>query len=76
MATAWRLSGDYFENCNCNVVCPCLISPAAPFTARPTEGVCDLALAFHIDQGSYGDVSLAGLNVALAVYAPGPMGGW
>ena len=20
----WQLSGDYFENCNCNVVCPCL----------------------------------------------------
>ena len=22
----WQLSGDYFENCNCNVVCPCLVS--------------------------------------------------
>lgn len=25
----WQLSGDYFENCNCSVVCPCLVSKAA-----------------------------------------------
>jgi hypothetical protein len=22
--TRWQLAGDYFENCNCDVVCPCL----------------------------------------------------
>jgi hypothetical protein len=69
----WRLSGEYFENCNCSVVCPCLVSTNAPLTARPTEGTCDVVLAFHIDQGSYGGVSLDGLNVALAVHSPGPM---
>src|SRR6516165_3272301 len=21
----WHFSGDYFENCNCSVVCPCLV---------------------------------------------------
>src|SRR5882762_11225733 len=73
MAAQWQLSGEYFENCNCNVVCPCLVSTAAPLTARPTEGVCDVVLAFHIDKGNYGGVSLDGLNVALAVHAPGPM---
>ncbi len=78
MATAWQLSGDYFENCNCSVVCPCLISTAPPLTARPTEGVCDVALAFHIDRGSYGDVALDGLNLALVGHVPGPMadGNW
>jgi hypothetical protein len=35
----WQLSGDYFENCNCSVVCPCLVSKAAPLTSRPTEGL-------------------------------------
>jgi hypothetical protein len=30
----WQLSGDYFENCNCSVVCPCLVSKAAPFNTR------------------------------------------
>ena len=70
----WHLSGDYFENCNCAVICPCLVSTAAPLTAKPTEGACDVALAFHIDTGRYGDVSLDGLNVVVAAHAPGPMG--
>jgi len=70
----WELSGDYFENCSCDVVCPCLVSPAAPLTAKPTQGVCDVALAFHIDKGKYGDVSLDGLNVVVAAHTPGPMG--
>jgi hypothetical protein len=74
----WRLTGDYFENCNCDVVCPCLVSPAAPLTARPSQGVCDVALVFHIDKGSYGQVSLDGLNVAVIGHTPGPMadGNW
>jgi hypothetical protein len=76
--TNWRLSGDYFENCNCDVVCPCLVSTAPPLTARPTQGVCDVALVFHIDKGSYGQVSLDGLNVAVIGHAPGAMadGNW
>ena len=78
MATNWRLSGDYFENCNCNVVCPCLISAAPPLTSRPTQGVCDVALAFHIDRGSYGTLALDGLNLAMIAHTPGPMaeGNW
>jgi hypothetical protein len=78
MATAWRLSGDYFENCNCSVVCPCLLSTNAQLTSKPTEGVCDVVLAFHIEKGKYGDVSLDGLNVAMVAHTPGPManGNW
>ena len=74
----WQLSGDYFENCNCSVVCPCLVSKAAPLTSRPTEGVCNVPLIFHIESGSYGAVALDGLNVALAIHTPGPMaeGNW
>jgi hypothetical protein len=76
--TKWHLSGDYFENCNCDVVCPCLVSPAAPLTARPSQGVCDVALVFHIDTGRYGQVPLDGLNVAVVAHTPGPMadGDW
>jgi hypothetical protein len=70
----WRFTGDYFENCNCSVVCPCLVSKAAPLSSRPTEGVCDVVAIFHIDKGSYGDVLLDGLNVAVAIHTPGPMG--
>ena len=68
MAAQWHLSGDYFENCNCSVVCPCLVSKAPPLTSRPTEGVCDVGVIFHIENGRYGDVTLDGLNVALAIH--------
>jgi hypothetical protein len=70
----WELSGDYFENCNCDVVCPCLVSAGAPMTARPSQGVCDVALVFHIDKGKYENVSLDGLNVAVVAHTPGAMG--
>ena len=74
----WQLTGDYFENCNCDVVCPCLVSTAAPLTARPTQGSCDVALLFHIDKGSYDQVPLDDLNVAVVAHTPGPMaqGNW
>jgi len=74
MAAAWRLSGDYFENCSCEVVCPCLVSTKPPLTSSPSEGVCDVALAFHIDKGNYGDVPLDGLNVVMVAHTPGAMG--
>jgi hypothetical protein len=78
VGTQWQLSGDYFENCNCSVVCPCLISPNPPLTSRPTEGACDVALAFHIDSGRYGSVALDGFNLVVIGHTPGPManGDW
>jgi len=77
-ATRWRLQGDYFENCNCDFLCPCLFAPGGPLTALPTEGYCDVMLAVHIDRGSYGQVSLDGLNAVIAAHAEGSMGagGW
>ena len=77
MAT-WQLTGEYFENCNCNVVCPCFASSVAPLTSRPSRGACDVALVFHIDKGTYSDVALDGLNVAVIIHTPGPMadGNW
>ena len=40
--------------------------------------MCDVALIFHIESGSYDGTALDGLNVALAVHTPGPMaeGNW
>ena len=74
----WQLSGDYFENCSCTLICPCLVSAAAPLTARPTEGFCNVPLLFHIDRGRYGDVALDDLNVGVMLHAPGVMadGNW
>lgn len=76
--SSWHLSGDYFENCSCSVLCPCLMSNSAPLTARPTEGVCNVPLIFHVDSGRYGEVTLDGLNVLIILQAPGPMadGNW
>ena len=70
----WHLSGDYFENCNCDVACPCLVSTGAPMTSAPTQGVCEVALVVHIDRGAYDGVPLDGLNAAIVGRAPGPMG--
>jgi len=72
-APSWKFTGAYFENCNCAVVCPCLFSTQAPFTAQPTEGACEVAFGFHIDQGSYGAARLDGLNVGVILRTPGPM---
>ena len=71
----WSLKGDYFENCNCEVLCPCMVRGGS---AVPTEGHCDVGFAFHIDQGSFDDISLSGLNFVVIAYTPGVMahGDW
>ena len=75
---SWQLTGDYFENCSCSLLCPCLVSAAAPLTARPTEGHCNVPLAFHVETGRYGDVVLDGLNAFVVLRSPGVMadGDW
>lgn len=77
-APSWSIRGEYFENCNCDVVCPCEVSPQGPLKARPDRGACDVVLAFHVDEGRFGDTDLAGLNVVLAIHTPGVMaeGNW
>jgi hypothetical protein len=74
----WSIEGEYFENCNCTVACPCIFSAEAPFTSMPTEGACEVAFAFHIDSGTFDDASLDGLNVGMVARTPGPMinGNW
>jgi hypothetical protein len=66
----WRIEGDYFESCNCELLCPCLLSHAQ---ARPTEGHCDVVLATHVSSGSYANVDLSGLNVVQALTTPAEM---
>ncbi len=65
--TNWSLKGNYFEACNCEVGCPCV------FLSPPSEGECTALVAWHIDQGNFGDVKVDGLNVALALHSPGHM---
>jgi hypothetical protein len=63
----WRIEGDYFEACNCDIVCPCL------FLADPDEGECNVVIAWHIDKGQFDNTSLDGLNVVVVFHTPGNM---
>lgn len=53
----WRLTGDWFDVCKCNIPCPCY------FAQPPTHGDCEGTMVWHIREGRYGDVVLDGLNV-------------
>jgi hypothetical protein len=57
---AWKVLGDWFDVCKCNIPCPC------EFAQTPTFGDCEGILAYHIRHGQYGETSLDGLN-ALAL---------
>jgi hypothetical protein len=76
MASAeWKISGDYFEACSCDSVCPC---PTSGLAARPTQGYCDAGLVFHVERGSHGTTKLDGLSFAVLLHTPGAMiaGNW
>ena len=46
---SWKLSGDWFDVCKCNITCPC------EFAQTPTYGDFDDVLAYHIRKGHYGE---------------------
>jgi len=71
----WKISGDYFEACSCDSVCPC---PTSGLAARPTQGYCDAGLVFHVERGVYGTTKLDGLSFAVLLHMPGAMiaGNW
>jgi hypothetical protein len=53
----WRVVGDWFDICSCNIPCPC------EFAQPPTNNACNGLLAWHIREGRYGDIRLDGLNL-------------
>src|SRR5216683_6249686 len=68
---AWRISGQYYETCSCDFVCPCVPGQMA---VRPSKGSCTFAMAFQVDRGSYGSVSLDGLGFIVLGLTPEAMG--
>lgn len=72
---SWEIAGTYFENCSCDMVCPC---SASGLTHAADADRCTVVLAFHIESGSSGEVDLSGLNVCMVADAPKMMtdGGW
>jgi hypothetical protein len=72
MATpSWQVNGQYYETCNCDFVCPCILWQMAVI---PTKGSCTFAMAFQIERGSYGPVSLDGLGFIVLGFTPEAMG--
>jgi hypothetical protein len=59
----WRLVGDWFDICSCDIPCPC------EFAQAPTNNACVGMLAWHVREGQYGDVRLDGFSLlALAAF--------
>ncbi len=61
----WRLEGDWFDVCSCNVPCPCT------FAQPPTGNQCEVLFAYRINKGHYGTTPMAGLNVVLLLSLTG-----
>ncbi|MEJ7801742.1 MAG: DUF1326 domain-containing protein [Ilumatobacter sp.] len=64
---SWNVSGSFFEACNCEAICPCIV------LSPPTTGECTALVGWHIDEGAFDGLELAGLNVAIAVHSAGHM---
>ena len=69
MAIEWSGKGDLFEGCSCNLLCPCHVS----FRQPATNDFCDTIWAVSFDEGTYGDVDLAGQKVAILLHCPGAL---
>jgi hypothetical protein len=72
MATeSWQVKGQYYETCSCDFVCPCITGQMA---VEPSKGSCTFAMAFQIDSGNYGGLSLDGLGFIVLGFTPEAMG--
>ncbi|MDR0358477.1 MAG: DUF1326 domain-containing protein [bacterium] len=71
----WKIEGTYFENCNCEWVCPCTVTS---LTAPATQDRCQVVLVYHVGQGSVDGVDVSGLSVAVVADTPRMMtdGNW
>ena len=64
-ASKWRVSGSYYETCNCDVVCPCRRLDGKP-GGRSDFRLCQFLLSWHVADGFADGVDLAGRSVAMA----------
>lgn len=48
-AAPWNVSGQYYETCSCDFVCPCILQQ---MSVMPTKGTCTFAMAFQIDRAT------------------------
>jgi hypothetical protein len=64
---AWSLEGTYFENCPCDMVCPCTTSG---LTMPADTERCRVVLVFHIDSGEVEGIDVSDLTVAMLADTP------
>ena len=67
----WRVNGQYYETCSCDFICPCILGQMA---VRPTKESCTFAMAFQIERGTYGTISIDGLGFIVLGLTPEAMG--
>jgi hypothetical protein len=72
---SWRLEGTYFENCNCEMVCPCT---ASGLSKPASYERCKVVMAFHVDSGEIEGVDVGGRTAIMVVDSPREMseGNW
>jgi hypothetical protein len=63
---SWRIEGRYFENCSCEVVCPCTASLAL----GADYDHCRVVLVFHVDRGEVDGVDISDLTLAAVAESP------
>jgi hypothetical protein len=75
MIMSWNLKGSYFENCNCDSVCPCTTSG---FAQHADNDRCLPVFAIHVDSGTIDGMDVSGLNTVMVMDTPKNMaeGGW
>ena len=47
-APSWQVTGQYYETCSCDFVCPCVPGQMA---VAPSKGSCTFAMAFQVAGG-------------------------
>jgi hypothetical protein len=71
---AWKIEGKYFENCSCDVPCPCTVS----LDLGADRDRCNAFLVFEVEAGEVDGVDVSGLTVAAMIDTPKVMseGNW
>jgi hypothetical protein len=71
---AWKLEGEYFENCSCDVPCPCTVS----LDLGADRDRCNAFLVFQVESGEVDGVDVSGLTAAAVADTPKVMaeGNW
>jgi hypothetical protein len=71
---AWEIKGQYFENCSCDVPCPCTVS----LDLGADYDRCNAFLVFQVESGEVDGVDVSGLTVAAIADTPKVMseGNW